>query len=118
MFWNDLIRGLELRIWTPQNVPPWLVCDLCSFHFQFLGVLNSKKKKLRELRDKLSKQGAAVEEPVEEDTQSTDRTETFDVGSNEEISGEEVEKEDIGTSSSKDVPARRGRGRGRGRKRK
>lgn len=87
--------------------------DPCSSYFQFLGVLNSKKKKLRELRDKLSKQGTTVEEPVEEDAQSTDRTETFDEGSEEEISGEEVEKEDIGTSSSKDVPARRGRGRKR-----
>lgn len=84
--------------------------DLCSFLFQFLGVLNAKKKKLRELRDKLSKQATSVEEPVEEDAQSTDRTETFD----EEISGEEVEKDDVGTS--KDVPARRGRGRGRKRK--
>ncbi|XP_016479643.1 DNA repair protein XRCC4 isoform X1 [Nicotiana tabacum] len=91
---------------------------------QFVGVLNSKKKKLRELRDKLSKQGPAVQEPVEEDdTQSTDRTETFDEGSDDEKSGEEVEKEDVGTSSkkqdvgtSKDVPARRGRGRGRKRK--
>ncbi|XP_055832535.1 DNA repair protein XRCC4 [Solanum dulcamara] len=80
-----------------------------AIYAKFLGVLNSKKKKLRELRDKLSKQGTAVEE----DAQSTDRTETFDEGSEEEISGEEVEKEDIGTSSSKDVPARRGRGRKR-----
>uniref|UniRef100_M1BCA7 DNA-repair protein XRCC4 n=2 Tax=Solanum TaxID=4107 RepID=M1BCA7_SOLTU len=94
-----------------------------AIYAKFLGVLNSKKKKLRELRDKLSKQGTAVEEPVEEDAQSTDRTKTFDEGSDEEMSGEEVEKEDVGTSSkkddvgtSKDVPA--GRGRGRGRKRK
>ncbi|XP_059298973.1 DNA repair protein XRCC4-like [Lycium ferocissimum] len=90
-----------------------------AIYAKFLGVLNSKKKKLRELRDKLSKQGTAVEEPVDEDTESTDRTESFD----EEKSGEEVEKEDVGTSSekddvgtSKDVPARRGRGRGRKRK--
>lgn len=97
-----------------------------AIYAKFLGVLNSKKKKLRELRDKLSKQGTAVEEPVEEDAQSTDRTETFDEGSGEEISGEEMEKEDVGTSSSKkddvgtskEVPTRRGRGRGRGRKRK
>ncbi|MCD9560840.1 DNA repair protein xrcc4 [Datura stramonium] len=96
-----------------------------AIYAKFLGVLNSKKKKLRELRDKPSKQGTAVEEPVEEDTQSTDRTDTFDEGSDEEKSGEEVEKEDVCTSSkkddvgtSKDVPFRRGRGRGRGRKRK
>lgn len=86
-----------------------------AIYAKFVGVLNSKKKKLRELRDKLSKQGPAVQEPVEEeDTQSTDRTETFDEGSDDEKSEEEVEKEDVGTS--KDVPARRGRGRGRKRK--
>ncbi|XP_027773806.1 DNA repair protein XRCC4 isoform X2 [Solanum pennellii] len=85
-----------------------------AIYAKFLGVLNAKKKKLRELRDKLSKQATSVEEPVEEDAQSTDRTETFDEGSDEEISGEEVEKDDVGTS--KGVPARRGRGRGRKRK--
>ncbi|TMW96308.1 hypothetical protein EJD97_007595 [Solanum chilense] len=85
-----------------------------AIYAKFLGVLNAKKKKLRELRDKLSKQATSAEEPVEEDAQSTDRTETFDEGSDEEISGEEVEKDDVGTS--KDVPARRGRGRGRKRK--
>ncbi|OIT28593.1 PREDICTED: DNA repair protein XRCC4-like [Nicotiana attenuata] len=93
-----------------------------AIYAKFVGVLNSKKKKLRELRDKLSKQGPAVQEPVEEDPQSTDRTETFDEGSDDEKSGEEVEKEDVkeDVGTSKDVPARRerGRGRGRGRKRK
>ncbi|CAN4099589.1 unnamed protein product [Withania somnifera] len=86
-----------------------------AIYAKFLGVLNSKKKKLRELRNKLSKQGTAVEQPVEEDTQSTDRTVTFD----EEISGEEMEKEDVGTTSSKkeDVGTSNAR-RGRGRKRK
>ncbi|XP_047270728.1 DNA repair protein XRCC4 isoform X2 [Capsicum annuum] len=89
-----------------------------AIYAKFVGVLNSKKKKLRELRDRLSKQGTSVEEPVEEDAQSTDRTETFDEGSNEEISGEEVEKEDVGTSSKKDDVGTSNPRRGRGRKRK
>lgn len=62
-------------------------------------VLNSKKAKLRELRDRLSKQPAEEEEKEE----STDRTESFDERSdNEEIA-----------SSSKDAPTSKPRGRKR-----
>ncbi|KAF7150452.1 hypothetical protein RHSIM_Rhsim02G0033400 [Rhododendron simsii] len=57
--------------------------------FQFLGVLNSKKAKLRELRDRLSKQEKSGKLPEEEeDEESTDKTETFD-GSDDENSEEE-----------------------------
>lgn len=78
---------------------------------KFIGVLNSKKAKLRELRDQLSKQKTAGKMPIEEeeDSHSTDKTESYQ-GSDDEI--EEPETND--SSSSKDVPAA---GRGRGRKR-
>lgn len=48
---------------------------------QFLEVLNSKKSKLRELRDQISKVEVAEKSPQEEDT---DKTESFDGESNEE----------------------------------
>ncbi|CAJ1976475.1 unnamed protein product [Sphenostylis stenocarpa] len=66
----------------------------------FVGVLNSKKSKLRELRDKLSKQEHTEKYPQEEDT---DKTESFDEDSDFDRSDEDPQK-DV-TSSSKDVMA-------------
>lgn len=80
------------------------------FCFQFLGVLNSKKAKLRELQDRLSKQDTTRKLPQEEE-QSTDKTESFDDESDNEKSEEEPVKKF--TSTSKNVPASRGRGRKR-----
>ncbi|KAK4405826.1 DNA repair protein XRCC4 [Sesamum angolense] len=74
---------------------------------KFVNVLNSKKAKLRDLRDRLSKQ-AGHQLPEEEEEESTDRTESFD-----EESDEEAEKNT--GASSKDVP---GSSKPRGRKRK
>ncbi|KAG8481051.1 hypothetical protein CXB51_025763 [Gossypium anomalum] len=53
----------------------------------FLGVLNSKKAKLRELRDQLSKQEIAGKASVDEE-ESTDKTESYHSGSNAEESEE------------------------------
>ncbi|KAL2486084.1 DNA repair protein XRCC4 [Abeliophyllum distichum] len=77
---------------------------------KFVEVLNSKKAKLRELRDRLSKQ-ATANQLHEEDDESTDKTESFDEGTDEGNSDEEQGKNDTGTS--KDVPASRPRGRKR-----
>ncbi|KAM5551706.1 hypothetical protein ABKV19_026515 [Rosa sericea] len=74
----------------------------------FLGVLNSKKAKLRELRDKLSKQEAAGKLPQEEE-ESTDKTETY--VSDDENS--EVESLKDPPATSKDIPSSRSRGRKR-----
>ncbi|CAK9162634.1 unnamed protein product [Ilex paraguariensis] len=76
---------------------------------KFLGVLNSKKTKLRELRDKLSKQESSRKLPEEEEEESTDKTEIY--GSDDEKSEEEPAKNLIGTS--KNVSASRPRGRKR-----
>ncbi|XP_024035040.1 DNA repair protein XRCC4 [Citrus clementina] len=81
-----------------------------AVYAKFLGVLNSKKSKLRELRDKLSKQ-AVMGDLQQEEEQSTDKTESFDEGSDDDKSEEEPAK-DI-TSTSKGVPASRARGRKR-----
>ncbi|CAI9778606.1 unnamed protein product [Fraxinus pennsylvanica] len=72
---------------------------------KFVGVLNSKKAKLRQLRDRLSKQ-ATAKQLHEEDEESAEGTESFDEGTD---GGEERGKND--TSYSKDVPARRPRKR-------
>ncbi|XP_027367049.1 DNA repair protein XRCC4-like isoform X1 [Abrus precatorius] len=81
-----------------------------EIYAKFLGVLNSKKSKLRELRDKLSKQENAEKSPQEEDTE---KTESFDEESDNDKSDEDPQK-DI-TSSTKDVmankPSRRKRTR-------
>ncbi|XP_050386570.1 DNA repair protein XRCC4-like isoform X2 [Argentina anserina] len=74
----------------------------------FLGVLNSKKAKLRELRDKLSKQEAAGKRPQEEE-ESTDKTETY--VSDDENSDIESLKDP--TAICKDIPSSRSRGRKR-----
>ncbi|XP_073132594.1 DNA repair protein XRCC4-like isoform X2 [Henckelia pumila] len=72
---------------------------------KFVQVLNSKKAKLRELRGQLSKQ-ATPRQQLEEEEESTDKTETFDEGSDEEPEKDEV-------SSSKDVRTTSSRGRKR-----
>lgn len=74
-------------------------------------MLNSKKAKLRELRDKLPNKASCKQAQEEEEDGSTDRTETFDEESNEEKSGEDVDMDAIGTS--KDTSTRKGRGRNR-----
>lgn len=84
---------------------------MISFCLQFLGVLNSKKAKLRELRDRLSKQETSGKLQEEEEEESTDKTENFDERSNDGKSEEEL-AEDL-PSSSKEVPASKPRGRKR-----
>ncbi|KAK7278455.1 hypothetical protein RJT34_23484 [Clitoria ternatea] len=82
-----------------------------EIYVKFLGVLNSKKSKLRELRDKLSKQENAGKSPEEEDTE---KTKSFDEESDNDTSDENPQK-DI-TSSSKDVMAKKPSGRKRSRR--
>ncbi|CAI0559203.1 unnamed protein product [Linum tenue] len=96
-----------------------------DIYAKFLAVLNSKKRKIRELRDQLSKKEISKKQPaqeVEEDEEdseeeeeekgeSTDRTESFDEGSD----GEGKEAQEKATATSKDVTwstSRRGRGIG------
>ncbi|XXG41134.1 hypothetical protein AAC387_Pa01g1669 [Persea americana] len=68
-----------------------------AVYAKFVGVLNSKKAKLRELRDQLSKRG--VKSPQDEDDESTDRTEIMG-GSEDEISKKEPPKNLPSTSKS------------------
>ncbi|XVE81765.1 hypothetical protein DITRI_Ditri15bG0092100 [Diplodiscus trichospermus] len=82
-----------------------------EIYAKFLGVLNSKKAKLREFRDQLSKQRAAGKASTDEE-ESTDKTESYHSGSIAEGS-EEEEPENNLTSTSKDVPAGKGRSRKR-----
>nr|GMD95206.1 DNA repair protein XRCC4 [Ipomoea batatas] len=78
-----------------------------AIYAKFLGVLNSKKAKLRELRDRLPNKAPCKQAQEEEEEGSTDRTETFDEESNEEKSGEEMDMDAIGTS--KDTPTKKGK---------
>lgn len=74
--------------------------------------MNSKKAKLRDLRDQLAKQGTAVGKlPQEEEEESTDKTQSFDDGSDNAKSEDESSENVTGTS--KDVHKSRGRGRKR-----
>lgn len=84
-----------------------------AIYAKFLGVLNSKKAKLRELRDQLSKQGKSrkLPEEEEEDEESTDKTETFDGNSDDERSEEESTVNLIGTSKHASAIKPRGRKR-------
>ncbi|GFP95883.1 DNA repair protein xrcc4 [Phtheirospermum japonicum] len=79
---------------------------------KFVNVLNSKKAKLRELRDRLSKQVKSHESPEqeekEEEEESTDRTESFDEESDND--------EEKNSGYSKDAPASSSKPRGRKRK--
>lgn len=81
-----------------------------TIYSKFLGVLNSKKAKLRELRDRLSNQetGAKLEE---DEGESTDKTETFDGDSdNEDEAMEDADSAMNVMTTSENMP--------RGRKRK
>ncbi|KAJ6890517.1 hypothetical protein NC651_024118 [Populus alba x Populus x berolinensis] len=75
-----------------------------AVYAKFLGVLNSKKRKLRELRDQLSKKEISGESAQEED--DSDKTESFDTGSDDEKSVEKPREKLAGTS--KDPPPGRG----------
>ncbi|XP_061976714.1 DNA repair protein XRCC4-like isoform X2 [Populus nigra] len=75
-----------------------------AVYAKFLGVLNSKKRKLRELRDQLSKKEISGESAQEEE--DSDKTESFDRGSDDEKSVEKPREKLAGTS--KDPPPRRG----------
>ena len=74
--------------------------------------MNSKKAKLRELRDQLTQQNKVTGKLPQEE-ESTDKTESFDEGSDDEKSEEEEALASL-TATSKDIPATRPR---RGRKR-
>ncbi|KAG9458722.1 hypothetical protein H6P81_003230 [Aristolochia fimbriata] len=70
-----------------------------SVYGKFVAVLNSKKAKLRELRDRLEKHETATGMAPEEDD-STDETETCHEGSDGGDSEEEQSENFAGTSSS------------------
>ncbi|KAK2636416.1 hypothetical protein Ddye_031208 [Dipteronia dyeriana] len=63
----------------------------------FIGVLNSKKAKRRELREQLSNKKSVGNLPEEEE-ESTDKTDSFDEGSDDEKSDKEAMK-DVASSS-------------------
>lgn len=75
--------------------------------------MNSKKAKLRDLRDQISNKKAVGKLPVEEQEGSTDKTESFDDGSdtNDETSEEECAEKVSGTS--KDILVGKPHGRKR-----
>ncbi|KAK3417401.1 DNA repair protein XRCC4 [Eucalyptus grandis] len=80
-----------------------------AIYAKFLGVLNTKKAKLRELRDQLAKQDAAGKF-AQEDEESAEKTETFDDEMSDDAESKE-ETADAGTS--KAVPRSNARGRKR-----
>lgn len=67
--------------------------------------MNSKKQKLRELRDQLSEKETSGK--MQQEGEESDKTESVDEGSDDEISDEEL------LHTSKDVPSSRGCGRKR-----
>ncbi|XP_071732534.1 DNA repair protein XRCC4-like [Rutidosis leptorrhynchoides] len=81
-----------------------------TLYTKFLGLLNSKKAKLRELRDQLSNQDT-TDKIHEDEEESTDKTETFDGDSEDE----DIEEDDATnvTSTSKDTSGNLPRGRKR-----
>ncbi|EEF45171.1 DNA-repair protein XRCC4, putative [Ricinus communis] len=83
-----------------------------SIYAKFLAVLNSKKRKLRQLRDQLSKKEASGKLPQEEEEESTDKTESFEEDSSDGDKSEEEPPEKV-TGTSEDKPSSRGRGRKR-----
>ncbi|KAK8444191.1 hypothetical protein SEVIR_9G096500v4 [Setaria viridis] len=87
---------------------------------KFVAVLNSKKTKLRQLRDKVAELESADKPPKEEEEEnSTDRTEQFEGGSDKEASVND-EPSETGSGdhhSSPEKSAATSQGRGRGRKR-
>lgn len=85
-----------------------------AIYAKFLGVLNAKKSKLRELRDQLSKPENLGKSPEEEEgEESTDKTQTYN-GESDEVKSEEQEvisENRVGTSKDSTTSARRGRKR-------
>uniref|UniRef100_A0A803LMF1 Uncharacterized protein n=1 Tax=Chenopodium quinoa TaxID=63459 RepID=A0A803LMF1_CHEQI len=82
---NDILNETQLYCftgWEPGmgTIPP--------VGKKFVSVLNSKKAKLRELRDRLSKQEAKGKLPQEEDA-STDGTEPYRTESDDDVRSEE-----------------------------
>ena len=71
--------------------------------------MNSKKAKLRELRDQLAKQGTAAGKLPQEEEESTDKTESFDEKS-DDLKSEEESSENV-TGTSKATSRSRGRKR-------
>ncbi|KAK0606767.1 hypothetical protein LWI29_004078 [Acer saccharum] len=68
-----------------------------AIYSKFIGVLNSKKAKLRELREQLSNKKSVGNLPEEEE-ESTDKTDSFDEGSDDEKCDKEAVK-DVACSS-------------------
>ncbi|XP_043691159.1 DNA repair protein XRCC4 isoform X2 [Telopea speciosissima] len=81
-----------------------------AIYAKFVGVLNSKKAKLRELRDRLAKLETTSKSPPEGD-ESTDKTEDYDEGSDDE----KIEEEPLETipTTSKNVQPTRAKSRKR-----
>ncbi|CAL4918971.1 unnamed protein product [Urochloa decumbens] len=90
---------------------------------KFVAVLNSKKAKLRQLRDKVAELESADKPPKEEEEDnSTDHTELFKEGSDKDASVNDEPSEtgsgDLHSSPEKSVATSRGRGKGRKRAKK
>ncbi|XAR49019.1 hypothetical protein NMG60_11032037, partial [Bertholletia excelsa] len=68
------------------------------FWFHFLGFLDTKKAKLQELRDRLSKQESSRKLAQEEEEESTDTAESFHGESDDAKSEEESKVSVVGTS--------------------
>ncbi|KAM7488304.1 hypothetical protein LguiB_025788 [Lonicera macranthoides] len=81
-----------------------------AIYAKFLGILNTKKEKLRELRDRLAKKEASGKLPVEDEGESTDKTESFDEKTDDDEESDEDPPMNL-SGNSKDVPASRSRGR-------
>ncbi|XP_068662766.1 DNA repair protein XRCC4 [Aristolochia californica] len=71
-----------------------------AVYAKFVAVLNSKKAKLRELRDRLQKQEITTGKTPEEEDDSTDKTESYHEGSDDGESKEAQAENLAGTSSS------------------
>uniref|UniRef100_A0A0E0D6P3 DNA repair protein XRCC4 n=1 Tax=Oryza meridionalis TaxID=40149 RepID=A0A0E0D6P3_9ORYZ len=88
---------------------------------KFVAVLNSKKAKLRQLKDKLTELESADKAPKEEDENSTDKTELFEEESDKDASVNDEPSEtgggDLHSSPEKTAATSRG-GRGHKRTRK
>lgn len=72
--------------------------------------MNSKKAKLRDLRAQLAKRDPA-DGKLPQEEESTDKTESFDDGSDDEKSEEESSKNVMGTSKGAQTSRSRGRKR-------
>ena len=89
-----------------------------------MAVLNSKKAKLRQLRDKVVELESAGKpsKEVEQEENSTDRTELFEGESDKEASVKDEPSEtgsgNVHSSPEKSAATSRGRGRGRKRAKK